>query len=160
MTDQITEVFQVTEKDLKALAEFRKQSANLAEKIVALNNALKETPEFKALEAAQNAKKEVEENASFLDGFIRKAALEQFNTTKAKPTIAGVTVKIFKLLRYEKAAAESWAREKMPELFKLDEKGFEKYAKAVADTVPVPCVTFEEDPRVEISSDLSMYLEA
>lgn len=158
MTDQITETKTVTEQDLKSLAEFRKQSANLAEKIVTLNNALKETPEFKALEEAKGALAAVEEQASFTSNFIRKAALEQFNETKTKPTIAGVTVKIFKLLKYEKAAAESWAREKMPELFKLDEKGFEKYAKAVADTVPVPCVTFEEDPRVEIASDLSMYL--
>lgn len=158
MTDELTDVFQVTEKDLKSLAEFRKQSANLAEKIVTLNNALKETPEFKALEVAKGALAAVEEQASFTSNFIRNATLKQFSETKTKPTLAGVTVKIFKLLKYEKTAAESWAREKMPELFKLDEKGFEKYAKAVAEITPVPCVTFEEDPRVEIASDLSMYL--
>jgi hypothetical protein len=155
MTDQFVTTFV---SDLKDLAELRKNESVLKEQIAGLQEKLNATPEAKAVETALAERKALQEKVALLEDFIRKSALEQFVETKVKPTVAGITVKIFKILKYEKKAAESWAKEKMPELFKFDERGFEKYAKAVADTIPVPCVTFEDDPRVEIASDLSEYL--
>ncbi len=144
--------------DLKDLAELREQEARLGKEILELSEKLNRTTEAKALQAAQERRKKLSESIQLLETFIRKSALDDYTRAGVKPTVEGVVIKLFKVLKYERGAAEKWAHEKLPELFKFDEKGFEKYARAVADTVPVPCVKIEEEPRVEISSNLMMYL--
>ena len=158
MTDQPATICTLLPQDLKDLAELREQEARLGKEILDLSEKLNRTTEAKALQAAQESRKKLSESIALLETFIRKSALDDFSRAGVKPKVEGVVIKMFKTLKYERGAAEKWAREKMPELFKFDEKGFEKYAKAVADTVPVPCVKIEEEPRVEISSNLSMYL--
>ncbi len=159
MTDQTIEKISISRQDLKDLAELRKEEALLNKKVSELQEAMNKTPEADALREAFDARKKIIENISILETFIKRSTLEDFVNTKMKPALFGVTVKIFKVIKYDRGIAEAWAKETNPEaFFKFDEKGFEKYAKAVADTVPVPCVTFEEDPRVEIASDLSEYL--
>lgn len=158
MTDQPTAICTLLPQDLKDLAELRRHEAQIGKEILELTEKLNRTEEALALQTAIEKRKKVSEAVSLLESFIRKSALEDFTNAGVKPRLEGVVIKMFKTLKYERGAAEKWAREKMPELFKFDEKGFEKYAKAVAETVPVPCVKIEEEPRVEISSNLSMYL--
>lgn len=156
MTDQITTV---TAQDLKDLAEFRKEDALLGKQILDLQTALDKTPEAMALKEAREKRTKLSDNISTIESFIRKSALDSFISTNVKPPFDAIKVKIFKVIKYDRKAAEKWAKETNPDaFFTFDQKGFEKYAKAVADTIPVPCVTFEDDPRVEIASDLSMYL--
>ena len=45
-----------------------------------------------------------------------------------------------------------------PAMLKLDTAKFEKYAKAVADSMPLPFVTLVEHSTATISTDLSRYL--
>jgi len=144
--------------DLKDLAELREAQSKLGKEILELSEKLNHTTEAKALQAAQESRKKLSESINLLEDFIRKSALDDFSRAGVKPKVEGVVIKLFKTLKYERGAAEKWAREKMPELFKFDEKGFEKYAKAVAETMPVPCVKIEEEPRVEIATNLKMYL--
>ena len=158
MTEQLDSMINTLWRgDLKDLAELRERNTVLGKEILDLTEKLNKTEEAKALQSAQEERKKLCESISLLETFIRKSALDDFTRAGVKP-LEGVVIKMFKTLKYERASAEKWAREKMPELFKFDEKGFEKYARAVADTVPVPCVKIEEEARVEISSNLSMYL--
>lgn len=158
MTDQPATICTLLPQDLKDLAELREQETRLGKEILELSEKLNQTVEAKSLQAAQESRKKLAEEISLLETFIRKSALDDYTRAGVKPTVEGVVIKLFKVLKYERGAAEKWAREKLPELFRFDERGFEKYAKAVADTVPVPCVKIEEEARVEISSNLKMYL--
>ena len=158
MTDQPTAICTLLPQDLKDLAELREQEARLGKEILELSEKLTRTTEAKALQTAQESRKKLSELINLLEDFIRKSALDDFSRAGVKPKVEGVVIKLFKTLKYERGAAEKWASEKLPELFKFDEKGFEKYARAVADTVPVPCVKIEEEARVEISTNLKMYL--
>ena len=158
MTDQPTAICTLLPQDLKDLAELRDQEARLGKEIHELGEKLNRTDEALALQTAIEKKRKVSEAVSLLESFIRKSALEDYTRAGVKPNVEGVVIKLFKTLKYERGAAEKWAREKLPELFKFDEKGFEKYAKAVADTLPVPCVKIEEEARVEIATNLKMYL--
>ncbi|HOW90805.1 MAG TPA: hypothetical protein PK883_00695 [Anaerolineaceae bacterium] len=158
MTDQPTAICTLVPEDLKDLAELRRHEAQIVKEILELTEKLNHTEEALALQTAIEKKRKVSEAVSLLESFIRKSALEDYTRAGVKPKVEGVVIKLFKTLKYERGAAEKWAREKLPELFKFDEKGFEKYAKAVAETMPVPCVTIEEEARVEISTNLKMYL--
>lgn len=160
MTDQTATIITLSKQDLVDLAEMRRDEAAIGKKIVDLQTALDNTQEAKALKAAREERVKLSENIATIESFIKRSALEDFINTHVKPVLAGVTVKIFKTLKYEKTEAVDWAKKNnMEGFFKFDQPGFEKYAKAVADTMPVPCVTIEEDPRVELASDLSQYLE-
>lgn len=145
-------------EDLKDLAELRRHEAEIGMEIMELTEKLNQTEEAKALQTALEKRRKVSEAVTLLEEFVRRSALEDYTLAGVKPMVDGVVIKLFKVLKYEKAEVERWAREKMPELLKFDEKGFEKYAKAVAETLPVPGVRVEEEPRVEISGNLSMYL--
>lgn len=145
-------------EDLKDLAELRRHAAEIGKEIMELTEKLNQTEEAKALQTALEKRRKVSEAVTLLEEFIRRSALQDYTLAGVKPMVEGVVIKLFKVLKYEKAEVERWAREKMPELLKFDEKGFEKYAKAVAETLPVPGVKIEEEPRVEISGNLSMYL--
>jgi hypothetical protein len=158
MTDQPASIITLSKQDLKDLAEFRQEEALLGKQILDLQEALNNTPEAQAVKAAVENRKAVCEKIAVLEAFIRKSALEDFINTKVKPVFEGITVKIFKRFSLDKSIAVPWAKEHEPELFKFDEKGFEKYARALLGTKEVPGATFEDDPRVEIASDLSAYL--
>ena len=143
MTEKPATMITLKEQDLKDLAELRRDEARLSKEILDLTEELNKTDEARKLQGIMEQRKKVSGDIDVLEGFIRRSVLEDYKYTKNKPTLAGVTVKIFKVLKYEAKEAEKWAKEKMPELFKFDVKGFEKYARAVEDTIPVPCVKFD-----------------
>mgnify|MGYP001179588807 CR=1 FL=1 len=158
MTDQPADP-KYSANDLKGLAELRKESLELTKEVATLEEIMNKTPEAIAVQSAKEKLKALQENISLLDSFIRRSVLREYLDSNVKPVFDVIRIKIFKVIKYQKSEAEKWAKETNPDaFFKFDEKGFEKYAKAVAETIPVPCVTFEDDPRVEIASDLSMYL--
>ena len=80
---------------------------------------------------------------------------ELYHETGNKNPAEGVSIKIFKLLRYDPDEALKWAMNHAPNLVvtSLDIKKFEK----VATTLGAP-VEEIEDPRVTIAKDLSALL--
>lgn len=91
-----------------------------------------------------------------LEGEIRyRIVPEMYHETGNKAPAEGVSIKIFKILRYDPDEAMTWAKHNAPHLVveSLDIKRFEK----VATTLGAP-VEEIEDPRVTISKDLSALL--
>lgn len=156
MTDQNASI--VTKQTMIDLAQMRFNEGELNNKIIDLQTALDATPEAKALKAAQDKKRELKSNIELMAEFIKKSSLEEYLNTKVKPVLAGLTFKGFKKIKLDRETAETWAKEHEPSMFKFDEKAFEKYARALYGTKDVPGATFEDDPRIEIASDLSEYL--
>jgi hypothetical protein len=143
---------------LKKLAAVRDIISTSKETVSVREKAYMETAEYKAY---ASAKEILDDNYSLEKSLIEKikgAALEDYLATKEKPTEKGLALRVNHILKYAQAEVELWAKQKMPELFKFDNSAFEKYAKAVADTIPVPGVQIIDDPTITIASDLSEYL--
>ncbi len=148
----------VTKQTMIDLAQMRFNEAELIKKIIEQQNKVDATPEAQELKKLQVRKQELSSNISLMTEFIKKSALDEFINTKVKPVLAGLTQKTFKKFVLDKTVAEPWAKEHEPGMFKFDEKAFEKYARALIGVKEVPGVKFEDDPKVEIASDLSEYL--
>jgi hypothetical protein len=143
---------------LQHLAKLRKEEEHLLAQYEACNQNVIRTPEWIAMQEINEQRSAKKHDIEILVDGIKQAALAEYQATKQKDPITGITVKIYKVIKYDAEKAEAWAKEKMPEMLVLDEKAFEKYAKAVADVAPVPCVEYLDDPRPQIASDLSDYL--
>lgn len=79
-----------------------------------------------------------------------------YEATKETRPVAGAEVKLFSTMSYDDAVALAWARETKMALVpeSLDRKNFEKIAKAT----PLPFVTYGQEPRVTIASQLNAAL--
>jgi hypothetical protein len=87
---------------------------------------------------------------------LRIAVVQQYLIDENKAPAAGVSVKVFDYIEYDRAQALAWAQEHkialVPE--SLDAKAFEKIAKASA----IAFVQVIPDPRVTIATDLDKAL--
>jgi hypothetical protein len=88
---------------------------------------------------------------------VRERACEVYVSTGDNAPAKGITIKHFKTVVYDTAAATAWCRGVMPGLLVLDGKRFERAAKeGLVQGAPVQIV---EEVRATIASDLSAYLD-
>ena len=145
------------EEKLKEVAELR-ASLELAKKaVVDIENDPKYLEAIQARSAASFAVNQAEKDA-------QEMALLQYENDKSTKKLVGgkVTVKeiVKSVFTYDPEIIKTWAIKEATGLLALDVKKFEKHAKAVADTIPVPGVKIDESKslRAEIASDLSELL--
>lgn len=100
-----------------------------------------------AAERAERAKARLED----LESAVKNGALSVYMTSGDKKPAPGVQVKLYTTLEYDYVAALDWARANLPAALSLDKRFFETHAKAVAGTLPVPCVNVVKVPRVTIA---------
>lgn len=85
---------------------------------------------------------------------IKADAIVEYEINKNKHPYPGVEIKLYQEVKYDGKQAEEWAREH--NLFlKLDEKGFEKFAKGN----PLDFVEVQTIPKAQIATDLEKVLE-
>jgi len=128
-------------------------------RMTAMLQAVKDSEEYKA---AELRRQHFSESCAAAEARAKAVALDVFRMTGIKSRV-GVSVKHFTTttLDYYYADAYKWAETNAKELIVLDIKLFEAHAKAVAKTVPVPCVkmiTTEED-RPQLDSTLDNLAE-
>ena len=116
--------------------------------------ALRETPEYKALDLARCQRKAADVAVAGYTADLCEAALDAFAATGDKAPAKGVAIKLYKVYRYETDVAREWCMANAPALLVLDVKRFEKTAEQL---VGAP-VTIESEPRPVIAADLSDYL--
>lgn len=68
-----------------------------------------------------------------------------------------VSIRMKTVLEYDPDVARGWCLERLPRALELDRSYFERHARAVASTDPVPCVVIREEPSVAIAADLGAY---
>jgi hypothetical protein len=105
--------------------------------------------DYQTLLNAKVAKQQLEEKIAAAETETRTQAVAVFRSTNSKEPVPGITIKIFTVLKYDKAVAEEWARVHAPAVFKFDAKAFEKVAVTLG--APVEAV---EEPRAQIASKL------
>lgn len=92
-----------------------------------------------------------------LEAEVKTQAVDGYLSTGSKK-FPGVTVKMMSSLEYNLNEATIWAREHLAEAIHLDTRFFEKHARAVAATKPVPCVQIVTEPQAQIDKDLSEWV--
>ena len=86
---------------------------------------------------------------------LAQVALAEFNETGGKHPHPAITIKEMTRLEYSLEDAHDWAVRSMPNLLKLDTRGFEKVAKAAG----LDFVAISTEPQVTVARDLSEYAE-
>lgn len=116
------------------------------------------TEPYQLWQSAVAARREHEQAILAKEGLIRDAAVSAFVNTGDKSPVPGVVIKHFTKLAYAVDAVTNWARTNMPTLLALDKVRFEKAARAGILSPDAP-VSVIDDPRAQISSDLTQYLD-
>jgi hypothetical protein len=141
---------------MKALAEARRESEQVAERVAEMERFYQQTPEYRMYQGGKQALAEAKARAEALDAAARKQALDDFKASGEKAVYAGVSVKFFSRYDYDASQMTDWARVNMPRLLMLDTKRMEKAAAAgVLEDAPI---VITKEPRVQIATDLSAYL--
>lgn len=138
---------------LQALARDRATLADLKTQEQAAQAALEATPEYQALAAVKTYRQKAEFAVEQESAAVRDYALIEFKRSGDKSPANGVTVKLYKKLRYNNAHVFDWLMVNAPALLTIDTKRFEKSAEAIGAPVEI-----EHEPRPTIATDLSEYL--
>jgi hypothetical protein len=123
--------------------------------------AYRATPEYVAWESLVDQQGSLASAIGALERKVHESTLAAFRETGEKAPTPGVSVKLYRQIRYDSAAALRWAKANMPVLIRevLDVKAFERAASAI-DEATSGCWRIEYDPRPQIAGDLSAYLPA
>ena len=129
-------------------AEKRKNDIRLA-----MSEEQKSNPVYQQLGGVIFSKQEKE--ARLIEE-IRAAAVEAYALdAKNKKPARGVKIVVRKNLVYNEEDAIVWCSENMRTAVKVElrKRDFEKHARAVSETLPLPFVTVVESPDVDINTD-------
>lgn len=142
---------------LRELAEARKKALEAKSAKVLLEMKLRESQEWQVADDQLTYYTAV---AGELADEIKAQALEHYLATGEKK-MPGVTVKYFTTIEYDEATVMEWAAQKLPDAIvtTLDRKMFEDYARANHLKRPIPGVKIGEEPRAQIATDLSQFLQ-
>ena len=137
------------QRDIAALAEMRANIASRAILIEERERLLAETPIAVKLAALQEAQAAARKLLADMETTIRTEAAEYFAATGEKKPVPGVTIKMFRVARYDRDAAQAWIRSSAPALLVPDWKAFEKTAADMGGPIE-----WAEEPRALIASVL------
>lgn len=139
---------------LEQLKQVRQAERDALTFISEMRRALEETIEYSQLKVAQSKLVEIQETLATIDGALRQEALDLYGLTGDKHPHEKVSIAISLEPIYQERDAIVWAINNALDMLKIDTKMFEKHAKAVLKTVPLPFVKVEEKPMVKIAREL------
>jgi len=134
---------------VERLANARQDLAKLDGQIVTAEERVLETPAGHWLNVLKGHRAEAQQKCDATDAEVRSIAVAMYQLDGQRKPHAGVEVKLYQTLEYDKAAATEWCREHLPTAMQLDVKRFERVAVDVG--APVKVI---ETPRVFISKEL------
>jgi len=134
---------------LTDLARLRETKENLQARVDFVSDALKRTVEYEQLELAKNELSLVSKLADDVAKEIRDVVLNSMEVP------VGITIKQFKVLKVaDEKKAKVWMATNAPTLLSYNDS---KLLKAV-ENLEVDWAVVGTEPRVQIASDLSVYL--
>jgi hypothetical protein len=141
---------------VRRVAKLRRQRAEMNTKIEEARAAFFESIKHLTKEAEQ-----LGSECASAEAMLRASTLAHYEQTKEARPAAGVQVKIFTHLEYDREKADKWTREtglaRIPE--RLDETAFKAIAKALIDkSTPIDFVVVKQEPKVTIATDLEKVL--
>jgi hypothetical protein len=137
------------------LAELRKKYKEAQDAAKRTQEVLETEPLWQKVQSFKTDAAEVGELVSKLETEIRNVAIYEYIDNGIKD-LGGVQIKVFSTLEYDENTAVNYCLEHQhANLLKLNKTGFEKVAKELKPEF----VTIKEEPRAQIATDLSEYLE-
>lgn len=141
---------------MEELAELRQAYERLKERETDAVEALRKTDEYITVDALSNAIKEMKSKIGNLEDTIKAQEVASAKKYKGYLPIVGVTIKQFKVLKVkDDKTAKVWMATNAPALLSYSDS---KLLKAV-ENLELEWATVETEPRAQIASDLSKYLE-
>ena len=149
---------QEVDKLIKQIAHLRVEVEMLKEARKEFQNRYELTPEFKKYAEAgvRLSLKDAELLAFELE--VKQKALEIHQATNESVHPA-IGIRKVRKLDYDQSAALQFCFLNLYSAVKLDTRTFEKHAKAVEETAPLPFVTYSSEVQAILASDLSKCLE-
>ena len=144
----------VLDDRVRELANLRRQLEEVKAQEALREDIYMRLPEYADFMTAQLERVNVEARIRDAETWVRVAGLALYEATSEKK-FPGVTIKMFKTIKYEPQDALEWCKEKYPEALTFQKNMFEKAAEVLKPTF----VKFGEEPRVTIASDLSLFLD-
>lgn len=111
--------------------------------------------ESQEIVAIMKREQELAAQVSDFDTAVRQLALRIYGQNGKKQLSEHVSVHSVRVLEYDESKAFEHCRNHLHNLLDLNKGRFEKYARAVEDTAPLPFVTISKVSRVSIATDLS-----
>jgi hypothetical protein len=144
--------------ELARLAALRVEADKMKETGFVALAAYRALPEYVAWNAIVEQQGVIATEIGQAERMVHELTLAAFKETGDKAPAPGVSVKLYRRLKYGPELALQWARTAMPALIRevLDVKAFERVAQALGEEGD--CWTTEYDPRPTIAGDLSAYL--
>lgn len=136
------------------LVDLRQREIVGKEFIKQAQDKLELTTEWQELQSLKISLDSIQEKLLETDTKIREMAIAQYQASGNKHPYNGVSIVINKELIYNEQTAIEWAINFARNVLRLDKRGFEKHARAVADTIPLSFVEIEEVPGVRIAKEL------
>lgn len=144
------------ENGLAMLARYRRQNDEARQGLIELIKQLEATLEY---QHCSRTKAEAEREMVAAERMVREATLEYLDLTGEKPKVHGVGTRSKTTLAYDNNMALAWCQLFFEQALVLNRDLFEKHARAVAETNPVPFVEFHTEIIATIAQDLSEYIQ-
>jgi hypothetical protein len=144
------------EQKLRTVAALRKAKADTQETLQAVQAQINATPLGERLSELYSALRDINERLGAQETEARLEAVQAFHQTGERKPVPGAEVKMFTTVKItDPAQAMRWAIDHAPSTITLNET---KFGSAVS-ALSLPFITVGEEPRGQISSDLSKWLE-
>jgi hypothetical protein len=151
---------QVIDKLIKQIARLRTEVEMLQEARKDAQKEYEHTPEFKkyAEMGVRLSLKDAE--LADLERMVKQDAVKIYcDVTNTEVGIhPAIGIRQVRKLEYDSGDALVFCRTNLMAAIKLDTKLFEKHAKAVEETAPLPFVTYSLEVQATLATDLSNYL--
>lgn len=143
------------EEKVVELAIAREKEAKAKSLLAAVNEAIAKQY-GNSLAHLSTLAKEAKEAIDRIEGDLRQDATDGWHLSGEKNPHPAISVKEFMVLEYDEGEAIDWCMSSnMKNALKLDKRKFEALAKAAEPEF----VTFSVEPRAQIKTDLSEWLE-
>lgn len=147
--------------DIDALDDRLRELANLRRQLVLAKeiereaeSAYQQTPEYQKFMERNKLRGLLAAQERVAYDLVCDVAKRLYKDTGEKK-YPGVSVVVEKSMTYDMEAALAWCKERLPEALTVVKPTFEK----VADIMRPDFVTFDEQPKARVASDLSAFLE-
>lgn len=157
VAQHLDELKQRIEFGLKMLARYRRNNDEARDNLIRLIKELEATLEYQHW---SQAKAQAEREMVQLERNVKEDILAYLDASGEKPAVPATGTRKRTTLVYSDEMALAWCQLFFEKALALNRDLFEKHARAVAETNPVPFVELQTEVIATIGQDLSMYLES
>lgn len=147
------------EMSIENLAHVTEEVNATKEMIKHLTEEVEKLPIMQKITDLKDHVKKLDDQIKTIRDEITPEAIAMYEETGEKNLVEGLSIRVYKVVDYEDDKALEYCIEKdLKTVMRIDKRAFDKYLKGIEEVAPPPFVTYRDDPKPSISSDLTAYL--